>query len=216
MKTVHGWAFPDADEFMATEMKPDGSYQAGHLRIALSYVTEWSVAIDGGAHVGTWSRLLSQRFARVIAVEPSADTREALLVNLAAFGCRNVEVRGVALGDTAGRVHMTLDAGSRAERMKNTGARHVVDGGDVPMERIDDWHLESLGLLKLDVEGSEPRAIRGALNTLQRCRPIVIYEEKGFGRRYGDTPGAAARALESIGYRLLTTVKMDHVWGPPS
>ena len=214
MRTVHGWAFPDADEFMANEMKPDGSYQAGHLRIALDYVKDWSVAIDGGAHVGTWTRVMSQRFGRVIAVEPSADTREALLANLATFWCDNVEVRAVALGDAVGRVRMTLDAGSRAEQMKNTGARHVVDGGDVPLERIDDWGLESLGLLKLDIEGSEPRAIRGALETLQRCRPIVIYEEKGFGRRYGDTPGAAARALKSIGYRLITTVKMDHVWGP--
>ena len=212
MKHVHGWAFPDADEFMAAEIKADGTYQAGHLRAALAHVTEWSVAIDGGAHVGTWARLLGERFGRVIAVEPSADTYEALCANLTAFGCVTVEPRRAALGAGPGRVRMALDG--RGATMKNTGARYAAPGGDIPVETIDSWILPSLGLLKLDVEGSEAAALRGAVETLRRCRPIVIFEEKGLGRRYQDGPGAAARVLTGAGYRLLQSVKMDHIWGP--
>ena len=35
MKIVKGWAFPDADDFMAKQMGDDGSYQREHLNAAL-------------------------------------------------------------------------------------------------------------------------------------------------------------------------------------
>lgn len=211
MKYVHGtWAFPDADTFMAAEIKPDGSYQAGHLRAALAYVTDFSCALDGGAHVGSWSRTLSAHFARVIAVEPSADTFEALTANMAAFGCVNVEAKRVALGALAGSVRMVLDG--RGAAMQNTGARHAEPGGDVPVETIDAWKLPSLGLLKLDVEGSEPQALRGAVETLRRCKPIVIYEDKYLWKRYGESRDAAARVLRDVGYVEIEQVKMDRIW----
>lgn len=214
MKMVHGWAYPDADEFMANEMKEDGSYQAGHLRAALGYVKDWSIAIDGGAHVGTWSKVLSRKFERVIAVEPSPDTHEALVANLEAFGCSNVETKAVAIGQAPGFASMVLER--RAAERKNTGGRQVRQGGSIPIETIDSWELPSLGLLKLDVEGYEASALRGAMQTLKRCRPIVIFEEKGFGRSHGELPNAAADVLRKAGYYHLKSVKMDHIWGAPA
>lgn len=212
MKEVHGWAYPEADEFMAAEMRPDGSYQSAQLTAALSYVTDWSCAVDGGAHVGTWSRVLSGRFQRVIAVEPSPDTYEALVANLVAFGCENVEAKAVALGCELGHVRMAIDA--RHEALANTGARYVLPGGPIPVETIDAWALPSLGLLKLDIEGAEASAIRGAMQTIQRSRPVVIYENKGFGSRYGELPSAAADLLGACGYVLAERVSRDEIWRP--
>lgn len=212
MKFHHGWAFPDVDEFMANEMKPGGKYQAGHLEAALRHVTDWSIAVDGGAHVGTWTQTLRERFARVIALEPSADTLEALLRNQQTFAWTNVEVKGIALGERPGFVSMALD--EKGQRLKNTGARFAKAGGEIPVETIDSWHLPSLGLLKLDVEGSEPMALRGAVETLTRCRPIVIYEDKFLWRRMGEPRDAAETVMRRVGYRLLESVKCDRVWGP--
>ncbi len=198
---------------MVSEMKADGTYQAGHLRLALAHVTDWSIAIDGGAHVGTWSRLLSQSFTRVIAVEPSEDTAEALVTNMQTFACQNVEVRRVALGAEVGSVSMA-PLEPRAEAMKNTGARFVQNGGRIPRERIDDWRLPSLGFLKLDVEGSEPLALQGALETLARCRPIVLFENKGFCRRFGFAANGAQQVLMAAGYRERQVAGKDLIWGP--
>jgi len=212
MKFVHGWAFPDADEFMCHEIKPNGGYQAGHLAMALAHVTDWSCAIDGGAHVGTWSKTMSGKFARVLAIEPSPDTREALLHNLQTFGCANVEVKAVALGAQPGFVHMALEG--RGVELKNTGARFTQSGGEIPVETIDSWQLPSLGLLKLDIEGSEVVALQGAVDTLRRCRPIVIFEDKFLWRRFGLARDAAANVMASAGYRLLERAKCDQIWGP--
>ena len=103
------WQFPEADQYMRGEMARDGSYQGTHLEVALRYVTDWRCAVDGGAHVGTWSRLMSEKFQRVIAVEPSLDTFACLTCNMQTFGCANVECRNLALGRQRGLVSMALD-----------------------------------------------------------------------------------------------------------
>jgi FkbM family methyltransferase len=212
MKMVNGWAYPDADEFMVKEQKDDGTYQASHLQAALAHVTDFSAALDGGAHVGTWSRLMSQSFERVIACEPSADTFEALTANMAAFGCANVELHQCALGATAGTVTMApLDP--RAEALKNTGARFVREGGEIPRITIDALGLPSLGFLKLDIEGSEPLALQGARETLRRCRPIVLFENKGFWRhRYGFPIDGPQQILSACGYRQVEIAGKDLIW----
>lgn len=212
MKTIHGWAYPDVDDFMWREMKADGSYQAGHLRMAMNYVTNFSLAIDGGAHVGTWSKLLSPAFDTVIAIEPSPDTCEALVANMAAFNCHNVDIRPIAIGAAVGRVSMALEG--RAALASNTGGRFVRAGGEIPVERIDDWNLPTCGFIKLDIEGSEPLALEGAREMITRCKPIILFENKGFCRRYGLRPDAAQELLTGLGYRELAVVKCDRIWGP--
>lgn len=233
MKIEKGWAFPDADVFMVNELKDDGTYQASHLHAALAYVTDFSCAIDGGAHIGTWSKIMSGRFQQVIAVEPSPDTFEALLWNMSqfvgtesdkadicvglmagvsSFSAGNIHLRNRALGAAAGMVSMHLDA--RAEQMQNTGARYVMPGGSIPMETIDSWELPSLGLLKLDVEGSEVAALTGAKATLLRCQPIVVFENKNLWSRYGIARDAPQHFLRSVGYRELSAVSRDAIWGP--
>ncbi len=212
MKSVYGWAFPDADQFMSSEIKPDGTYQGSHFQIALKYVKDFTLAIDGGAHVGTWSRLMAAQFERVIAVEPSADTFEALEANLKAFNLINVDARQIAIGKATGKVTMVLDG--RAATLKNTGARYVQKGGEIRCEAVDDWHLPSLGFLKLDVEGSEVAALEGASETLQRCKPVVLYESKLLWKRYGHKSNAPQLLLTKLGFKHLADAGCDQVWGP--
>lgn len=212
MKYAKGWAWPDADEFMVGQLQPDGRYQGAHLDQALAYVTDWTCALDGGAHVGTWARVLSGRFDRVVAVEPSPDTFEALTANMQTFGCLNVECRQAALGAAAGTVSMTLDAANTARA--NTGGRFVQPKGPIPLQTIDSFALPTLGFIKLDVEGSEVAALLGATQTLQRCRPIVLFENKKLWTRYGQLPDAPQRLLTRFGYRERERAGCDAIWGP--
>lgn len=212
MKMRHGLAFPDADEFMVNELEPDGTYQADHYRTALQFVTDRRRAVDAGAHIGTWTLLMAEDFGRVIAVEPSTDTFDALRLNTEKLW--NVERRRVALGDRSqrGRMHLKdVDI-----QRKNTGGRFFAPDptGNVPVETIDSWNLPSLGFLKLDVEGSEVAALRGARETLCQHRPIVLYEDKNLWRRYGEHRDAPERFLLSIGYQPITRVSKDWIWGP--
>jgi FkbM family methyltransferase len=212
MKTVHGWAYPDRDELMSREMTCDGLYQADHLTAALALVTDFSCAIDGGAHVGTWARTMSERFGRVIAVEPNPETFEALSWNLGFYQCANVEAKPIALGSQVGTVSMIFE--DQYAKVGNTGAFYVGPGQDIRCEPIDAWDLPSLGFLKLDVEGSEFSALMGARATIRRCRPIVLFENKYFWKRYGIPRDAPQELLTSLGYGKKTVVGRDEIWGP--
>lgn len=213
MKIVAGLAFPDADEFMVHQVDRNGLYQIDNLRAALRHVTNFDCAIDGGAHVGCWSTVMSRAFTTVIAVEPSADTFEALEWNLTQANCSNVDRRNIALGDQPGTVAMTL-VPEQALRA-NTGARYTQPGGTIAVETIDSWALPSLGFLKLDVEGSEYVALLGARETLDRCKPVVLFENKWlWTAHFGIPKNAVARLLEAHGYKLLEQVSRDQIWGP--
>lgn len=211
MKHEKGWAWPDADHFMVSELQPDGTYHSDHFDAAMQYVTDLSLACDCGAHVGTWTRLMSARFEHVVAVEPSPDTFEALEANLATFGCVNVAARNVALGARPGWVSLALDERNMAR--KNTGARYVQVDGPIPMVTIDSMALPSLGFLKVDVEGSELPCLLGARQTIAQCHPVILYEEKGFGVRFGVKRGEIETFLTSLGYRHLAKKGSDLIWG---
>lgn len=213
MKHRHGWAFPDADEFMARELAADGTYQAANLAAALRYVRDFRRAVDAGAHVGTWSKVMAGRFARVDAFEPSPDTFDCLVQNL--VGCDNVVMHQVALGADAGAVTMMLNAENRAKA--NTGARFVHDGGDIERRTLDSYDLPVLGFLKLDIEGSEYAALQGAQETIRRCRPVILFENKWlWTKHYGIPKHAVQQLLRNLDYKALEQVGCDQIWGQAS
>ena len=128
-----------------------------------------------------------------------------------AFGCSNMELHQVALGQSPGFVSMTWD--DRAAALANTGGRYVQDGGAIPRITIDSLSLPSLGFLKLDVEGAEVDALEGGRTTILRCHPIVLFENKGFCRRFGYPKDGPQRLLRGLGYRELCVVGKDVIWG---
>jgi FkbM family methyltransferase len=156
---------------------------------------------------------MAQHFGTVHAFEPSPDTFECLEWNLNEGGLANVKSYNAALGAAPGRVEMALDA--EKEARKNTGARFVRPGGSIPMVTIDSLGLTDLGFLKLDIEGSEPAALKGARETLARCGPIVLFENKKLWHRHHNLPkNAVVAILEEANYTPITSVGCDSIWGP--
>ena len=208
MKRIGAWWVPDREMQMADALA-GGGWQTAHLHRALDFVTDWRVAVDGGAHVGTWTAGMAARFDRVLAFEPSDEAFDCLAANTAALG--NVTRFKAGLADRAGRRALADDDRWGAG---NTGGRFMVPGDRVAVLPLDARALPALGLLKLDVEGMEPLALAGAQATLRRCRPVVLFEDKPrFARRYGLAPGAAADLLAGLGARELALAGADRIWG---
>ena len=210
MKFVHGWAIPSFDEHFETLISPEGRYQYENLKAAVSYCSRRRTVIDGGAHVGTWSKIFAKKFRRVLAFEPSPDTCECLRYNISS---ENVEIRNQALGKKAGMVSMVLDGFDGTLREKNAGSRYVVEGGRIERVSIDSLGLTDLDLLKLDIEGSEVDALHGAVRTLKRCRPVVIFEAKEEWVRRGYKARAPHEFLGRLGAVKFETVGIDEIWG---
>jgi len=213
MYESHGWWFPDAEDhfpkMLAKSVSKGGpteyQYQVRHR--SLNYVKQNRVALDIGANVGLWSRDLVKHFDRVIAFEPVPMFRECLVRNVFA---KNLEVQSIALGDQEGMISMIITEG-------NTGHTHVDPNsvnGDTQITKLDSLNIDNVDYIKIDCEGYEYRVLHGAENTIKRCRPIVVIEQKphdAYSKDYGQF--AAIGLLQEWGMVKLDQVKDDWIMG---
>lgn len=91
--------------------------------------------------------------------------------------------------------------------LESSGQSHLAaHGTEVPNVMLDDYiahrRIERVTVLKLDIEGSEPLALRGLQRTLQRKAVDVIYVEvlPENLRRLGFTPRDVVSPLHAAGF----------------
>lgn len=169
---------------------------------ALPYVQHRGIAIDGGAHVGLWSARLAQHFQWVFAFEPVSENFACLQRNVPG----NVIAVNAALGEREGLVSFVMEKYSVSHHIHRgeTGKQLVT----AAVTRIDEFELDNVGFLKLDVEGCELAALAGAATTIARNRPLLHIEVKHIDRNQ------LAAHMQRIHYRYLYTTKVDEVWVP--
>ena len=186
-----------------------GTYQLAKLRAALAVSPRRGLAVDVGAHVGLWTRILAMEFAAVAAIEPMPEHAECLRLNTAHQP--NVTLHELALGEeVAGKLSF-----ERSEEGIAT-ARVAVFGDCVPACRLDDLSLSGVDFLKIDCEGYELFVVRGGEETIRRDRPTVVIEQKkGRASRYGVDRLAGVALLRSWGAEVKWLMAGDYclTWG---
>lgn len=199
---IFSWTFPEGDTVFSRRVTMMDSV----LFDACALVGKYGVAVDIGAHIGTWTLPLAGAFKKVYAFEPHPDNYRCLKANTA--GCNNVEARNVALGEKVG----TCDVCDDPMRHGNSGARITVlnEGAPVLVIPLDSLHLPAVDLLKLDVEGAEILVLRGAEETLKRTNPVIVMEVKDLGRHGG--PQVAVRFLLDIGFKEVGGQGIDRIF----
>jgi FkbM family methyltransferase len=171
-----------------------------HLRAAIRLCRSHELAIDGGAHRGIWSREMRRHFKSVVSIEPveeNAKHIEAGVVLLAALGAEPGTARMQAGTENTGQWHHDPEA---------------EQGQEAPIITIDALALAKVSLLKLDVEGMELFALKGAEQTIQDWRPVIVVEMNGLHRRYGTKDGETELWLMQHGYRLAEQLNKDQIW----
>jgi FkbM family methyltransferase len=203
LKLVGSWWLPDGETHLVEWFsKHDPEYQKAHRKEALRHVTNWHTAVDIGAHVGTWSRGLAEKFKEVWAFEPVPEHVECFRRNVPR---ENVSLVRCALGEREGSTGLSVG-------VENSG-HSVIDQYSerrAPLQTLDYYCLEHVGYIKADCEGYEVFALKGGEETILRCKPIISVEQKpsNFGPRY-----AARDYLLSLGMKELGRVHDDIVLG---
>jgi FkbM family methyltransferase len=189
-----------------------GTYEPGLLRALRGELEPGDVYVDVGAHVGVHALSAARRLrelaggGRVVAFEPTPDSAAALRAAAVRNGLP-VEVVECALGEAEGEVELLgdpryspHDAGVRSQ----FGTGEVVAGA--PVTTFDAWAeahaLQSLDVVKLDIEGAEILALGGMRESLKRLRPrLLAIEVKDVVMERGPGDEAALHALlEECGY----------------
>ncbi len=166
--------------------------------------TNSGIAIDAGAHVGSWTVLMEGYFDMVHAFEPCEESFSMLIENIRNIynleKLPSVIAYRMALMDKCCKVRVHPPKPSR----KTLTARQVSYGGDVEAVSIDSLDLTGCDLIKLDLEGAELLALQGALKTIRKYKPYLIIEFNALGGRFGHTDAAIYSFVKTLGY--------DQVW----
>jgi FkbM family methyltransferase len=180
--------------------------------------------VDIGAHDGLLTIPLARLpGSRVLAFEPLPSAFARLQAALcAAFGGdpAHVECHHLALGDHQGSITLAMPvldgvaqeqwASTAKDYAAHVSARVSVERFTVPMRRLDDFALTDVTAIKLDAEGAEYEILRGARETLLRCRPVLTLEVEE-RHREGSTYAVPAY-LDALGYDVFFELK--GAWHP--
>lgn len=218
MKLVGGVWLPAHETHLVDWMRKmnqvvDGklTYQLDKRKQALKWVKNWRTAVDIGAHCGLWSMGLIGKFQFLHAYEPVELHRNCWEKNMQpkydydVTGRNQAILYPMALGEHEGTVSIrTADTSS--------GDSWVDGGGDIPLRRLDDFDLHDVDFIKLDCEGYELFALRGAEATLKRSHPCVIVEQKpGRAQKFGLPETGAVDYLISLGAVLRVEISGDFI-----
>ena len=143
-----------------------------------------SLAIDVGANAGYYSIPFAQSFKEVHAYEPNPYMYEKLAKNVEINCFGNLTIHDIAIGEKVSTVDLfiqdsidgdlNLNAGLSSLRSRPQFHRETIQ---VPILTIDSLNLtERVGLIKIDVEGTEFEVLRGAISTIKRFQPVIVWE----------------------------------------
>ena len=180
--------------------------------------------VDIGAHDGLLTIPLARLpRSRVLAFEPLPSAYARLKAALrVAFGGDppHVECHHLALGDHQGSITLAMPvldgvaqeqwASTAKDYAAHVSARVTVERFTVPMRTLDDFALTDVTAIKLDAEGAEYEILRGARETLLRCRPVLTLEVEE-RHREGSTYAVPAY-LDALGYDVFFELK--GAWHP--
>lgn len=172
---------------------PKHDWEAGHVDGIGNLVEDWSVCVQAGGNQGMYPRLLADTFQHVYTFEPDPLNFYCLVDN-----CQkeNIYKMQAALGEHTGLVKVNRGA------MNNTGTHTVSTDGDcfVPMITIDSLNLRSCDFIMLDIERYELQALKGALQTIEKFKPVIQCE-------CGNDE--ILNLLRPYGYEVVATSKAD-------
>lgn len=141
----------------------------------LKYCLKTRVAVQAGGNVGLFPLRMASYFEKVYTFEPDPDNYHCMMLNLEEREVPNIEVKWAGLGDknTTGRMNRPWPS--------NCGANEVVPGFGIDIVALDsvlDFDAE-VDLIYLDIEGAEHKALLGSKNIIDKCKPVIVVENKG-------------------------------------
>ncbi len=202
---ARGFSFPSKYPWQWKVEMLRSRYEKDTTDLFKNIVKPGMAIVDVGAHIGYFTRLFAERVGpegRVFAFEPDPYNFSLLQSNTA--GYPNVTIINAAVSDAAGTIdfyeiedstgcHTTLPTDAPAKKLS------------VRAVKLDEFVREknvSVDIIKMDIEGGEPKALAGMDTILTGGRPLSMVLElnpEALGRG-GTTPEGVIASLRQKGF----------------
>jgi FkbM family methyltransferase len=156
------------------------------LKVLRQLLKPQDIFVDCGANIGLWSLVAAAtvgRSGRVFAFEPNPMTFSKLGGNLALSGYSNVRIMPAAVGGVAGKAILQTENAHNISRIVEESGKGTVEVSLVTLDSA--LAGEKINGCKLDVEGSELAALKGAAEILKTYKPWLCVE---FNTTFSEIP----------------------------
>jgi len=161
------------------------------VMIASQFLKPDDVVVDIGTNIGTVSIPLSKSVNKgtVYSFEINPPTINLLEQNILANKCKNIKIVNMAASHSNDVIYIQPE--KKLPKYFNNGKGSnpgsVSTGkkvkGAIPVKSITidkfirDRNIKKVNLIKIDVEGGEMLVFHGAMNTIKKFKPIIIFEK---------------------------------------
>lgn len=186
---------PDYD----THFKDIATYQQRQWQAGVDATPNRRVAVDIGAHVGSFTVRYAEIFETVIAIEPI--NTDYLFENCSHLA--NVVVQPVGISNTRTTLYAHNPAPENSGAWELRAQKTVSTDAPVRVITLDDIELHACDLVKVDCQGHELAIVQGATQTINTYRPTLQLEK----------PNTELQdLLHDMDYRLIEKAGKDWIW----
>ena len=174
-------AFLRTDLYMAQSLGIYREFSESEIDVWRHFVRPGDTVVSAGANTGAHIVWLAQavgKGGRVITCEPQSLMHDIVRHNLDINDLHNVELHRLAIGDRGGNANIPKPD---YRWPNNFGSAALVDSltgtEKVEVATIDQLvGTRNVRMIHLDVEGHEAKALAGAWQTIERCKPVLYVE----------------------------------------
>lgn len=160
-----------------------------------------SIVFDVGACIGVHALPLATKAKEIYAFDALSDNFEVLSQNVLNNGMKNVTLVYAAVSDSAGTIRIPVpDFAGGNYSLASAGGQSI----EIEAITIDGFcaerGIEKIDVMKMDIEGSETRALRGARNMFlaRAIRKTVIEFNPYCSGKWGQVPMNSTTCLRNM------------------
>ena len=190
-------------------------YEKSESKFIKSNCFEGMNILDIGANIGYYTAIFSQLVGvngTVISIEPDEESYKYLSKSIDSFNYKNVFSFRLAASDTKQKLPLFISKDNRGDnRLYSTNKKRksiIVECLTID-ELLKENKIENLDLIKIDVQGYEPKVLKGMRKIVKSSKELILLSEfwpKGI-LQAGENPKEFLAMLRKMQFQLFELKK---------
>jgi FkbM family methyltransferase len=194
------------DSYSAAAALYCGLYDYNEMNFLLRYLRGNDAFLDIGANVGIYTLLAASKIqsGSVYSFEVLPKNYNRLIQNLQLNQFQQVKPYAIAVSDFTGTTALNIAEGDSMPFITNNATDNTITVTTDTLDNLLQYEsVANLTLAKMDIEGAEILALKGAISLLKKQRPYVwILEINDTVKNFGLQKQDVVKFLEDYGYKL--------------